>query len=283
MLKTFHITRRSFLQRTTLAAAATGLPLWFVQRELAAAEAVTNTPARPSPNDRPGVALIGCGGQGTGDAMNASGYGEILAVCDVNQQHLDGAARRFSRDGKTPDKYTDFRKVMERDDVHIIVQGTPDHWHTLINIAAAQAKKDVYGEKPLTLTIDEGKHVIKAVRENKIVFQTGTQQRSDRRFRLACELVRNGRIGKLQEVNVWVPAGLRAGPFKTGQVAPPTLNFDFWLGQAPQVEYMKSAAKTPSAGGGITRAVPSPIGARITTTSPAGASAKTGRLALKPP
>ena len=238
MPKTFYISRRSFLQRCTMAAAATGLPLWFVQRELAAAEA-TNTPALPSANDRPGIALIGCGGQGTGDAGNASGYGDILAVCDVNQVHLDGAARRLSRNGKTPDKYNDFRKVMERDDIHIIVQATPDHWHTLINLAAAKAKKDVYGEKPLTLTVDEGKQVVKAVRGNKIVFQTGTQQRSDRHFRMACELVRNGRLGKLSEVQVWVPGGLREGPFPTGQVPPATLNFDFWLGQAPQVEYMQ--------------------------------------------
>ncbi len=182
--------------------------------------------------------MIGCGGQGTYDTLNASGYGDILAVCDVNQDHLDAAVQKFTKDGKSPDKYTDFRKVLERDDIHVIVQATPDHWHTLVNIAAANAKKDIYGEKPLTLTVDEGRHVIKAVRKNKIVFQTGTQQRSDRRFRLACELVRNGRIGKLQEVNVWVPGGLRAGPFQTGQVPPPTLNFDFWLGQAPQVEYM---------------------------------------------
>lgn len=87
---------------------------------------------------------------------------------------------------------------LERDDVHAIVQATPDHWHTLINIAAAKAKKDVYREKPLTLTIDEGKYVIKAARENKIVFQTGTQQRSSKRFRLACELVHNGRLGRLK-------------------------------------------------------------------------------------
>ncbi len=238
--KPFHISRRSFLAKCSAAAAATGLPLWVVQRNAAfAADAMTNAPGLSSPNDRPGIALVGCGGQGTYDALNASGYGDILAVCDVNQQHLNAAAQKFTQDGKTPDKYTDFRKVMERDDVHIIVQGTPDHWHTLVNIAAAQAKKDVYGEKPLTLTIDEGKHVIKAVRDNKIVFQTGTQQRSDGRFRLACELVRNGRIGKLREVNVWVPGGLREGPFPTGQVPPPTLNFDFWLGQAPQVEFMK--------------------------------------------
>jgi myo-inositol 2-dehydrogenase / D-chiro-inositol 1-dehydrogenase len=236
----FQISRRSFLAKCAAVSAATGLPLWFVQRETAlAADAATNAPGLPSPNNRPGIALVGCGGMGTGDAGNASGYGEILAVCDVNGEHLAAAAQHFTKDGKAPKKYTDFRKVMERDDIHIIVQATPDHWHTLVNIAAAKAKKDVYGEKPLTLTIDEGKHVIGAVRENKIAFQTGTQQRSSQRFHLACELVRNGRIGKLQEVNVWVPCGLREGPFKTGQVAPATMNFDFWLGQAPQVDYMK--------------------------------------------
>jgi predicted dehydrogenase len=238
--KSFQISRRSFISKCTAAAAATGLPLWMVQRNAAfAADAAASTPALPSPNDRPGIALIGCGGQGTGDATNASGYGDILAVCDVNEEHLNQAAQHFAKDGKTPDKYTDFRKLLERKDIHIIVQATPDHWHTLINIAAANAKKDIYGEKPLTLTVDEGKHVINAVRKNKTVFQTGTQQRSSKNFHTACELVRNGRIGKLQEVDVWVPAGLREGPFPTGQVPPPTLNFDFWLGQAPQVEYMK--------------------------------------------
>ena len=117
-----------------------------------------------------------------------------------------------------------------------MVQAAPDHWHTLINIAAAKAKKDVYGEKPLTLTIDEGRHVIKAVRDNQIVFQTGTHQRSSKRFHLACELVRNGRIGKLKQVNVFVPAGIRGGPFKKVTV-PAEFNYDFWLGQTPTAEY----------------------------------------------
>jgi predicted dehydrogenase len=235
----FQISRRSFLSRCTAAAAATGLPLWFVQEQLAAAaEAATNAPALPSPNDRPGIALVGCGGQGRGDAGNASRYGDIVAVCDVDRNHAEAAAKQFTRNGKTPAKFGDFRQVMERDDVHIIVQGTPDHWHTLVNIAAAKAKKDIYGEKPLTLTIDEGKQVVKAVREHKVIFQTGTQQRSDQRFHLACELVRNGRIGKLKQVNVFVPAGLRAGPFHTAPV-PVELNWDFWLGQAPKVEYLK--------------------------------------------
>ena len=235
MNHSFQISRRSFLFRCSLAAAATGLPLWFVQRELAAAEAVKPV---ASPNDRPGVGLIGCGGKGIGDANNARRYGDIIAVCDVDDAHADRAAREFSRNGKSPAKYNDFRKLLERDDIHVIVQGTPDHWHTLVNIAAAKAKKDVYGEKPLTLTIDEGRHVIRAVRENKIVFQTGTQQRSTAYFHLACELVRNGRIGKLQEVHVFVPAGIRGNHFAKAPV-PDGFNYDFWLGQAPQAEYYK--------------------------------------------
>ena len=157
----------------------------------------------------------------------------------MKENQLSSLARRYTQNGQAPATFTDFRKILERKDVNIIVNGTPDHWHSLINIGAAKAKKDVYGEKPLTLTIDEGKHVIKAVRDNKIVFQTGTQQRSDRRFRMACELVRNQRIGKLQTVEVFVPAGLREGPFNPSQPVPAGLNWDFWLGQAPKVDYMQ--------------------------------------------
>ena len=233
MNRSFHISRRSFLQKCTLAAAATGLPLWFVERELSAAETAKTI---ASPNDRPGLALIGCGGQGQGDAGNAQRFGDIIAVCDVDQKYRDEAAHRFTKDGKTPAKYGDFRKLLERDDIHAVIHATPDHWHTLVNIAAANAKKDVYGEKPLTLCIDEGHHVIKAVRDNKIVFQTGTQQRSSRRFRLACELVRNGRLGTLKEVDVFVPAGIRHGPFQKVSV-PDGFDYQFWLGQAPEAEY----------------------------------------------
>ena len=244
MQKPFQISRRSFITRCAATAVATGLPLWFVEEQLAgAAEAVVSKPKLPSPNDRPGIALIGCGGQGRGDASNAANYGDIVAVCDVDQRHVESAAKQFAKDGKTPAKYNDFRKVMERDDVQIIVQGTPDHWHTLVNIAAAKAKKDIYGEKPLTLTIDEGKHVVKAVRANRVMFQTGTQQRSEQRFHLACELVRNGRIGTLKQVNVYVPAGLREGPFPTVPV-PQGLDWDFWQGQTPKVDYVKERCHT---------------------------------------
>jgi predicted dehydrogenase len=235
MKKKFYISRRSFLSRCSLVAAATGLPLWFVERQLSAAETAAPT---TSPNERPGIGLIGCGGMGTGDAGNASQYGDIVAVCDVDDSHAAQAAERFSHDGKTPAKYQDFRKLLERKDVHVIVQGTPDHWHTLVNIAAANAKKDIYGEKPLTLTINEGKHVIKAVRDNHVVFQTGTQQRSSNNFRLACELVRNERIGKLKEVHIYVPAGIRGNHFAKIPV-PDGFNYEFWLGQAPQATYFK--------------------------------------------
>jgi predicted dehydrogenase len=233
--KTIQISRRTFVRDCAAIAAATGLPLWFVERELSASG---QAPAVTSPNDRPGVALIGCGGMGTADAKSASRFGDIVAVCDVDESHAAAAAKQFTVGEKVPTQFTDFRKVLERKDVHIVVQATPDHWHTLINLAAASAKKDIYGEKPLTLTIDEGKRMVKAIRKERVVLQTGTQQRSHKLFRLACELVRNGRIGTLTKVNVWVPGGLREGPFKPVAV-PPEFHWDMWLGQAPQVEYLK--------------------------------------------
>jgi len=207
--------------------------MWFLERKLASAASSKPLTA----NDRPGIGLVGCGGMGRGDAANSLRFGELLAVCDVDRGHAEQAAKQFTKDGKTPAVYSDFRKLLEREDIHVIVAATPDHWHTLVNLAATKAGKDVYGEKPLTLTIDEGKHLVKAVREHKTVFQTGSQQRSDARFRLACELVRNGRLGQLKQITVWLPAGLREGPFKPTPV-PNGLDWDFWLGQAPKVEYV---------------------------------------------
>ncbi|MFN3407468.1 MAG: Gfo/Idh/MocA family protein [Limisphaerales bacterium] len=224
------INRRHFLRVT----AAASLPWWFTERLRA-----EDAPARPRPNDRPGIALIGCGGMGIADARAAARFGDVVAVCDVDRNHREAAARQLTVDGKTPDPLADFRRVMERDDVHVIINGTPDHWHTLINLAAANAKKDIYAEKPLTHSIDEGRRIIAAVRKNRVVLQTGTQQRSSHRFRLACELVRNGRIGRLQRVQVFVPAGLREGPFAAAQKVPPELNWDFWLGPAPQADYQR--------------------------------------------
>ena len=234
-IQSFNISRRAFVRRCGLIAAMTGLPLWFIERQQLAAQDVAKL---PTPNDRPGIALIGCGGQGKGDARKASAFGEILAVCDVDSNHAAAAAKMFTVGGRVPAVYSDFRKVMERDDIHVIVNGTPDHWHTLVNMAVAKARKDVYAEKPLTLTIDEGRRLVKVVEASGIVLQTGTQQRSDPRFHLACELIRNNRIGNLLRANVWLPAGLRAGPFPVVPI-PAGLDWDFWQGQAPATAYVK--------------------------------------------
>jgi len=225
-----HVSRRRFMKVTAAIAAGSALPAWFVE-ELSAQ---TATPKPRMANDKPGIALVGCGGQGRGDCGWAKNFGNVVAVCDVDAKHRDEAAKQFN----VPDsgKYADFRKVMERQDVHVILTGTPDHWHTLVNLAAIQAGKDIYSEKPLTLTISEGQRLVKAVREHKTVFQTGSQQRSDPRFRLACELVRNGRLGKLEHIIVGLPTGPREGPFPPVP-APPELNWDFYVGQAPPVEY----------------------------------------------
>ena len=234
MSGSFHISRRTFLSRCAAIAAATGLPRWFVERELSAS---TQVPARPGANDRPGIALIGCGGMGRGDLKSAARFANIVALCDVDEAHAAAAAKQFGTEAGAALQLTDFRRVLERKDVDVIINATPDHWHTLINLAAAAAGKDIYAEKPLTLTIDEGKRLVKAVRKHKVVLQTGTQQRSNKLFRLACELARNGRIGKLTEVTVFLPAGLREGPFKPAPV-PNGGHWDYWLGQAPQVEYL---------------------------------------------
>jgi predicted dehydrogenase len=186
-----------------------------------------------SPNDKPNIALIGCGGQGRSDANAAAKFGNIVAVCDVDSTRAEKAAAQLAG----AKVYSDFRKVLERSDVHAIINGTPDHWHTLINLAAFKAGKDVYSEKPLTLTIEEGRRLVEAARKSKRILQTGSQQRSDARFRLACELVRNGRVGKLQHMITSLPAGPRRGPFQKADV-PAGLDWNVWQGQTKEHDYV---------------------------------------------
>jgi len=224
--------RRSFLKSTGAAAAASSLPLWLLD-ECAAQRPRGQRESLP-PSERINLALIGCGGQGTGDARNASRYGNVVAVCDVDAGHVARAKKVFPK----AEGYSDFRKLLERKDVDAVICGTVDHWHTLVSMAAMKAGKDVYCEKPLTLTIDEGKRLVKVQKQTKRVLQTGTQQRSSVYFRMACDLVRNGRIGKIQKAEVWLPAGLRQGPFKTSAV-PEGFDYDFWQGQTPRVPYVK--------------------------------------------
>jgi predicted dehydrogenase len=170
---------------------------------------------------------------GTADGKNAQRFGDIVAICDVDASHL----RKVSDIFKGAKQYHDYREVCDLPNLDVVLNCTPDHWHTLINLRAIRSGKDVYAEKPLTFTIDEGKHIVSAVQKSDRILQTGMQQRSDKTFRLACELVRNGRLGKIERVQVWVPRGLREGPFKAKHV-PPDLDWDFWQGQTPTVDYV---------------------------------------------
>jgi predicted dehydrogenase len=224
--------RRRFL-KTTGAAAATALPAWFLAQEAGAAPQAASEATPPSEQIR--VGLVGCGGMGRGDARNAKRFGKIIAICDVDENHLNDAK---ANDFPEADSYGDFRKLLERNDLDAVICGTVDHWHTLVSIGAMKAGKDVYCEKPLTLTIDEGRRRVEVQRQTGRVLQTGTQQRSSREFRLACDLVRNGRIGKIEKAEVWLPAGLRQGPFAVSEV-PAGFNYDFWQGQTPAVPYVK--------------------------------------------
>src|SRR5947207_9318217 len=225
----FDSSRRRFLKTSATIAAASTLPAWFIEESRS--RAATTRPL--SPNDKPNIALIGCGGQGRHDATLAGKFANLVAVCDVDGRHAEAASKQFNG----AKVYKDFRKLLERHDVHALINGTPDHWHTLINLAAMKAGKDVYSEKPLTLAIDEGKRLVAVARETKRILQTGSQQRSNARFRLACELVRNGRIGKLERIVTILPTGLSGGPFASKPV-PAELDWNFWQGQTPVTDYV---------------------------------------------
>ena len=217
MLQNQRTTRRRFFQTATAAVAATIVP-----------RHVLGGAAGPPPSEILGGALIGCGGQGGGD-FNSLGRGvRLRASCDV----------KFK--GKADDKttYTDFRKVLERQDIDVVVVATPDHWHALISIAAAKAGKDIYCEKPLSLTIREARAKVTAVRRYGRVLQTGSQQRSSHEFRVACEMVRNGRIGQLKSIRVMV-GGPSVECSEPAEPEPANVDWDMWLGPAPWRPFSK--------------------------------------------
>ena len=173
---------------------------------------------------------IGVGGQGNG---NLGGFGsQVAAVCDVDQRKRDAAAKKT---GGKP--YSDYRKLLERDDIDAVVVSTPDHWHALTTIHACMAGKHVYCEKPLSLTIEDGRAMVTAARKFKRIVQTGSQQRSSSNFRQACEYVRSGRIGKLEKVLVGINGANHPGKLPPDSDPPSYLDYDFWLGPAKKVPY----------------------------------------------
>jgi predicted dehydrogenase len=220
------LNRRRFVQTSAAAAALAANPYWNVGR----------APAQESKNERPLIGAIGLGGQGTGIARRANSYGDVVAVCDVHRAHAERAKEKhFAK----ADIYDDYRPLLDRKDIEAVTIGTPDHWHTTIALAALEAGKHVYCEKPLTLTIDEGKQLVAAVKKTGKVMQVGTQQRGDQTtlFGRAVATVRSGQLGKIKKVTVNLPLSTEeGGPFDT-QPVPEGLNWDVWLGQAPAADY----------------------------------------------
>jgi len=222
-------TRREFLgtTATALAAAAT-FPTIIPSSALGKDGAV-------APSNRIAVGVIGCGPQGRGDMGNFLNQTDcqVVAVCDVKDDQL-ALAKKAVNDryqNQACRTHHDFRDLTARKDIDACLIATPDHWHVLTALAAVNSGKDVYLEKPLGLTLEDGQVLRAAVHRKKRVFQFGTQQRSTRTFRLAAELVRNGRVGKLQHINVWAPGSTPGGSLV--QVPPPaSLDYDFWLGPA---------------------------------------------------
>lgn len=249
--------RRGFLRTASrLAAAGAAFPAIVPASALGRGEAV-------APSERITLGVIGTGNQGFNDLRSflRDERVQVLAVCDVNREspgYWDGnvggrePAKRLVEEHYAKqsssgtysgcDACVDFREILGRDDIDAVEVCTPDHWHAIPVIEACRAGKDIYCQKPLSLTVAEGRAMSSAVARSGVVFQTGSQQRSDRNFRRAGELVRNGRIGAVRSVKVGLPGGRTDYNGKTiggksPEPVPAGFEYDFWLGPAPEVPY----------------------------------------------
>ncbi len=223
------VTRRGFL-----AGAATVVAAPYV---------ITSTalggPGKPPASERVTVGHIGVGHRGNFfEFQNCKGC-QSVAVADAYKDRRETHANMCK--GKA---YADFRDLLARTDIDAVVIATPDHWHVPIAIAAARTKKDAYVEKPLGVSVEQDLACRKAFHEHGRVFQYGTQQRSMAHCRLGCELVRSGRIGKITRLEVVAPNGGRGGSTREIPV-PPNLDYDMWLGPAPQKPYTADRCGSP--------------------------------------
>lgn len=228
------ISRRDVLRRgAALAAGAVAFPYIIPASALGLDDTV-------APSNRLVMGCIGTGSQGTSNMTGFLGFKElqIVAVCDVDR------ARRLAAQKIVNDTYgdqgcadyNDFRELLARDDLDCVSIAVPDHWHAIPAIAAAKRGLDIYAEKPLALTVPQGRAMERAVSRYGVVWQTGSWQRSQPHFRHACELVRNGRIGTVHTVEVGLPTGPSCGP-EPEMPVPEGFDYDFWLGPAPEAPY----------------------------------------------
>lgn len=231
--------RRQFIKHTAGATiGAIGIPYIVPSSVLSKSNCI-------APSDKITIGCIGIGMQGMPNMRQflANYDSHVLAVCDVDANHLQNAKRIVDEHYGNKDcaVYRDFRELIARKDIDAVSLATPDHWHAIPAIAAAKAGKDIYGEKPLSHSLPEGRAMCDAVKRYNRVWQTGSWQRSEENFRFACELVINGRIGKVHTVEVGLPAGHTDFAGTKGQEAitnpPEELDYDFWLGPAPYAPY----------------------------------------------
>ncbi|NBW96960.1 MAG: gfo/Idh/MocA family oxidoreductase [Planctomycetia bacterium] len=217
---------------------------------LLAGEPAGGSAPSASPSDGPGIGVVGLRYQGSVIAARAKAHGRIVGIADVDRDCLDLTIidkNVKSQTGMTPeeiyggvaaaDRHQDYRRLLDDPRIGVILIGTPDHWHAKMLIDAVKAGKDVYCEKPLSLTIDEGKQMRKAVRDTGRIVQVGSWHRSDARFRLAVEMIRQGRLGKLEKVEVVLGKNKAGGPFAARSV-PANLDWNLWQGQTPDVPYV---------------------------------------------
>ena len=218
--------RRDFITRTTSGLAAASWAPYFAGRR-SLAEGST------SKNDRINFALIGCGAMGRYDANEARNYGDIVAVCDVDSQRRESAANDYQAE----DSYEHYRELLDEKDVDVIICATPDHWHSRILVDSVLAGKDVYCEKPLTLTIEEGQLIRKAAAKTGRIINVGTQQRSQNEtFLTAIAMIQAGRLGKLKRIQCAIGDAPSSAIIPVAPV-PGSLNWDAWQGQTANVEF----------------------------------------------
>ncbi|MDW8310453.1 MAG: Gfo/Idh/MocA family oxidoreductase, partial [Verrucomicrobiales bacterium] len=227
------VTRRSFLQKSTLAAAvvpvAGSVMFPFVRRARA---------GEPPPSEKIRVGLIGSGGMGRGNLATFLGNPEVecVVICDVDEGMLArGVEVCTSKGRKAPETVKDFRRVLDRADVDAVIVATPDHWHALPTVLACQAGKDVYVEKPLATTIDEGRAMLIAAQRHRRVVQMGSQWKSCRHIIEAAEFVKSGKLGKVSLVRAWAWLDWLPTLKREPDGEPPAgVDYDLWLGPAPK-------------------------------------------------
>ncbi|MBI5385138.1 MAG: Gfo/Idh/MocA family oxidoreductase [Verrucomicrobia bacterium] len=240
MSNTHSVSRREFLRTARNTAFGVGVGVALPNLFLNQTKAATGE----NPSELVRVGVIGTGLQGNGNI--AAIMKNVVALCDVDKKHLEATQARVEKaNGTKVATYADYRKLLEDKSVDAVLIATPDHWHALPAADAMVAGKDVYCEKPLTLTIHEGQVLMKLARKHKKILQTGSMQRSDAKFIKACEYIRNGRIGKIKRVLVGLPGVNYADTLNRGgkpltvpdSEPPPELNYDMWLGPAPYRPY----------------------------------------------